>query len=320
MSQSFPNLLLSPSRSRTTAQSGPSRTDDTNARPISAARPSVVFPETMRRSAILEPEDNTTKVPGRIPSLARFPTTLGVAETLHASPSDSKGKGKGKGKSPSKVSRAGRGWPSTGFGLEQDGSSPTANPISSPTPSITPTTKRKARDSVTRSGDGQSKLASFGFFSDKPAKPVRGFDQEWDQEEDLADLEEEDPHGPLSGDSSGQRRGEDERGWGGVPAAPPHPDLRPAGLRELKRRGDEQERQNDRTRTRDLMLRGGDEDEEREQPLWPEASTSPQPGISTDDQSSLTTDDDMGMNGSVAAWYEGLEDRRSSEFGSLSDL
>ena len=221
------------------------------------------------------------------------------------------------------------GWPSTGFGLENPSSPSRLD--KSPTTSNTPKVKRKARDSLPRirsgSGEKRPKLASFGFFSDKPPKPVRGFERDWDQEEDLAlevDDDEDDQHQgqrQLVVDRPGLRV---EGRLGGVPEAPPHPELRPAGLRELKRRRDQQEclLAGIRDQVQDRYDGDGDEDGDgdKEEPLFPEACTSSQPGISTDDQSSLTTDDDLGMNGSVVDWYEGLEDRRSSEFGSIPEM
>lgn len=217
------------------------------------------------------------------------------------------------------------GWPSTGFELDlgHDNPSYPSHHDTSPSKSNTPKLKRKLddRDSLPRSGEKQPKLASFGFFSDKPPKPVRGFEQDWDQEEDLAlEDEDEDEEGQRQmGVGRPVRQGEEK--MGGVPEAPPHPDLRPAGLRELRRRQEEQERLLAESRSsRGGARRDEDGDGEMEEPLFPEASTSSQPGISTDDQSSLTTDDDLGMNGSVVAWYEGLEDRRSSEFGSIPEM
>lgn len=286
----------------------------------------------MRRSAILEPNDRALH---KVPSFARFPTDLGVPETFQpASPCIRKGK------SPTKLSRLDksttRGWPSTDFGLHQSSSPPPPPPPADTSPtgsgSITPRVKRKARESP--SGEKQSKLASFGFFSDNPPKAVRGFDQEWDQEEDFeleVDEHEE--------EATGRPRLADGSRMGRVPEPPPHPDLRAAGLRELKRRqlaldlertgqgtksvldahGDDPEHRYDEDQDQDQDY-DQDQDEERERPLFPEASISSQHGVSTDDQSSLTTDDDLGMNGSVAAWYEGLEDRRSSEFGSVSEM
>ena len=264
----------------------------------------------------------------KVPSLARFPTNLGVAETLHpGSPSTSKDK------SPTKPTPRARtpmsGWPSTGFGLDHPSSPSRLD--KPPTTFNSPKVKRKARDSLPRIGSGsgekQPKLASFGFFSDKPPKPVRGFERDWDQEEDLAlevDDDEEDQRqrqSQLLVDRPGLQV---EGRLGGVPEAPPHPELRPAGLRELKRRREHQERLLSEIRDQVQDRHDGDGDEggdgEKEEPLFPEASTSSRPGISTDDQSSLTTDDDLGMNGSDVDWYEGLEDRRSSEFGSIPEM
>jgi len=107
-----------------------------------------------------------------------------------------------------------------------------------------------------------------------------------------------------------------------VPLPPPHPSLRPAGLRELKRL--------EATRsTRPLVLNNDNEHEHDNEPeelfpdIQPSSSSSHTPtrhGGSSTSASSVTTESELGMNSSAVAWWDGLEDRRSSEFGSVPRL
>jgi hypothetical protein len=186
-------------------------------------------------------------------------------------------------------------------------------------------------------------LASFGFFGEKPKKATKGFDEDWEQEDDLP-FEGEDDENDLV------KEGRAEIGNGGkrlqaVPLPPPHPALRPAGVRELRRREEQAQKltMQDQTRSRiEHYTRPDDQDQENEiddinmndnELLFPELSSSSPPrnhhrsntsasASSTDEphqSSSLTTEDELGMdmNASAAAWWDGLEDRRSSEFGSF---
>lgn len=277
----------------------------------------------MHRSALLGSKGGKSNIDNKAPSLTRFPTDLGVSETvrLQTQTPMASTSSIAKGYKKSSKGRSSTGWPPTGFG---NLSSPVKPSFPSTTTTPTSKLKRKATDPNLRSESTsiQSKLASFGFFSDKPARPVRGFDQEWDEEEDLP-LDMLDYDHQERDHNAHQLMRRDTEVMMAIPEALPHPDLRPAGLRELKRRRlmTEQERDQGGQRQRhDLGLEQPvDEETEGQERLLPEASTlSSQLGISTDDQSSLTTDDDIGMNGSMAAWYAGLGDRRSSEFGSLS--
>jgi hypothetical protein len=167
----------------------------------------------------------------------------------------------------------------------------------------------------------QSKLAAFGFFGEKPKKAVRGFEEDWEQEDDLAfDHDLEADRVMHDQEQEEGRRKQDGR-LQAVPLPPPHPELRPAGLRELKRL--EAFRS-----TRPSFLTNDHEpepDNEIEE-LFPEiqpSSSSPgqRGGSSTSaSTSSVTTEDELNMNSSAVAWWDELEDRRSSEFGSVPRL
>jgi hypothetical protein len=220
-------------------------------------------------------------------------------------------------------------WPAFGFGeIDTTPSGATVRPDID-TPSASGSKRSKSKGSLGTAS--QSKLAAFGFFGDKRMKPVRGFDQEWEQEDDMPFEQEQEQEGDGAQkmgakDSKARRNCHLQK----VPPPPPHPELRPAGLRELKKR---------QARDRD---REPNDEHDHEQPLFPDIddgrgdlnnalppSSSPGASASTDDQhqsSSFTTstEDELGqgksmdMNSSAVAWWDGLEDRRSSEFGSLS--
>lgn len=190
-----------------------------------------------------------------------------------------------------KIRKSGSHWPE--FAIGPSTSSPNnATPRAkraSPPPSSTAT---------------QSRLAAFGFFADRPrpAKPVRGFDEDWDDEEDLAFEFDEDE--PSVEDQHGDGEREQVTMLGPVPEPPPHPSLRPAGLRELERR-----------RRQAAAVNGPPSSSSSPAPYPPSSSSQPG-GQATGEPSSLTTSSEE--VGSAAVWWAGLGDRRSSEFGSLS--
>jgi hypothetical protein len=118
-----------------------------------------------------------------------------------------------------------------------------------------------------------------------------------------------------------ERQKSEDRRLQAVPLPPPHPSLRPAGLRELKRL--------EATRsTRPLVLNNDYEHEHDNEPeeLFPEvqpsssSSHTPTRHGGSSSVSSVTTESELGMNSSAVAWWDGLEDRRSSEFGSVPRL
>jgi hypothetical protein len=267
------------------------------------------MPETIRRTSTPNRLSNTGFPTSR--SIARFPTTLGVAETIispdppkldHAKPTPKP--------ASSKQSRSsGSGWPAFGF----DETTPTQAARSRADKS--PSSSSKKRKTTSATTGTQSKLAAFGFFGEKAKKPIRGFEEDWEMEDDLPFDDDLAPDAEES-EERGQRN-EDTR-LQAVPLPPPHPSLRPAGLRELKRL--------EATRsTRPLVLNNDNEHEHDNEPeeLFPEvqpsSSSSHTPtrhGGSSTSASSVTTESELGMNSSAVAWWDGLEDRRSSEFGS----
>ena len=267
----------------------------------------MILPETIKRTS----NSGTTGIPSSR-SIARFPTNLGVAETIV--PPDSPIADQAKptpNPSHSKQSRSsGSGWPAFGF----DETTPTqaARLRADKSPSSS-SKKRKASTSGT-----QSKLAAFGFFGEKSKKPIKGFEEDWEMEDDLhfdndpaPDAEECDGRGQKSEDGRLQA----------VPLPPPHPSLRPAGLRELKRL--------EATRsTRPSVSNNDNEHEYDNEPeeLFPEVQHSsssthtPTRHGGSSSTSSVTTESELGMNSSAVAWWDGLEDRRSSEFDSVPRL
>ena len=280
------------------------------------------MPETVRRNTPMNKSSNTGIPTSR--SISRFATDLGVAETILPVNTSNDGQAKPTPKSnTAKQSRpSGSAWPAFGF----DDTTPTQAARSRRNDlgkEKSPSSSSKKRKTPTVPSGTQSKLAAFGFFGDKPRKAVRGFEDEWDMEDDLPFDHD------LEGDAMPEEKDEKEEGLRSVPAPPPHPDLQSAGLRELKRR--------EATRsTRPpfaLNDNNGNEhelDNEMEnENLFPDvqpSSSSPRHGGSSTSASasasasSVTTEDELNMNSSAAAWWDGLEDRRSSEFGSVPRL
>jgi hypothetical protein len=269
----------------------------------------MIMPETIRRTTTL----NNTGVPTSR-SIARFPTTLGVAETIispdppkvdHAKPTPK----------PAVVRQSrssGSGWPAFGF----DETTPTQAARSRADRS--PSSSAKKRKIPSATSGTQSKLAAFGFFGEKLKKPIKGFEEDWEMEDDLPFDDDPAPEAD-EWDERGQKS--EDRRLQAVPLPLPHPSLRPAGLRELKRL--------EATRsTRPLVLNHDNEHEHDNEPeeLFPEvqpsssSSHTPTRHGGSSSASSVTTESELGMNSSAVAWWDGLEDRRSSEFGSVPRL
>jgi len=262
------------------------------------------MPETMRRMSTLFKLGRPSR------SIARFPTDLGVGETIHPVNVQTRGDDTPRSKQPRSA------WPSFAFGPGDNDVTPTGPRKMDITPSATASGSK--RKSAVGAGSGsQAKLAAFGFFGDKRAKKVRGFDEAWDQEDDIP-FEFDYDHGAEDTSGRGEvttRLGPDESHLQRVPLPPPHPDLRPAGLRELRKR----ERERDHLDVEDEQPLFPDNDNDNDNDLNPPLSSSSPGASTTDDQSSsFTTTTDGGVGSSAAAWWDGLEDRRSSEFGSLA--
>ncbi|WVR06872.1 hypothetical protein IAU60_003908 [Kwoniella sp. DSM 27419] len=194
-------------------------------------------------------------------------------------------------------------------------------------PSSAPERKRKSPASVIGQAE-QSKLASFGFFGDRSRrrKSSRDLEKEWEEEENHHFEEDELPRRSVLTGTQAITAEATPRKLGKVPAAPYHPSLRPAGVRELERRAknaagrddyrrsESKEGQQSLTRGRkDAAYERGDLMDERddaEGPLFP-ASSSTGPTSSSQSGSGARTP------GSTKDWWEGLEQRRGSEFGTM---
>nr|XP_031863453.1 uncharacterized protein CI109_001329 [Kwoniella shandongensis]KAA5530525.1 hypothetical protein CI109_001329 [Kwoniella shandongensis] len=188
--------------------------------------------------------------------------------------------------------------------------------------------KRKATSSGRSSTGSQTKLAAFGFFGDKGKGKAREaeFGREWDEEEDH-DFDEDEPV------EKKQDRGDLGQALARVPEPPLHPDLRPAGIREMKRRAamDSQPHPPSSLTTtahttspataivhtpkkqRGLTKGENGEEEDHEAPLFERTSSSSWNGTS----SSQTNSSGIQTPGSTRAWLDGLGERRGSEFGTM---
>lgn len=277
------------------------------------------MPETIRPGT----KSNTGVPTSR--SIAKFPTNLGVSETILPPASTPKATEKSKASTArqSRSSGSASGWPAFGF----DEITPTQAPRSRNEES--PSSSSKKRKTTSATTGTQSKLAAFGFFGEKPKKVIRGFEEDWEMEDDLSFDREPAPDAEI--DDQHEQDQDQERDKGrrlqAVPAPPPHPSLRPAGLRELKRL-----EATPSTRPPFVLdhdhKNAHDYDNEPEQlfpEIQPSSSSSNTPtrhgGSSTSaSASSITTESELGMNSSAVAWWEGLEDRRSSEFESIPRL
>ncbi|KAK8864590.1 hypothetical protein IAR55_001840 [Kwoniella newhampshirensis] len=198
--------------------------------------------------------------------------------------------------------------------------------------------KRKPSSAGGSDVGNQTKLAAFGFFGDKGkgrGKQV-GFEREWKDEED----HHFDEDGPVEG-----RKSVNVDGLGQVPEPPLHPDLQPAGIRELRRRSaaakeSSQLRQDTSssltavhpptpraptlqasTPKRQYPTKRKSKEEESEEgemgendaPLFERHSSSSWGGTG----SSQTTSVGIRTPGSTRAWLDGLGERRTSEFGTM---
>jgi len=275
----------------------------------------VIMPETIRRATAL----STTSIPNSR-SITKFPTKLGVAETIISPdpPIADCSKATPKPSSSRQPRSSGSGWPAFGF----DETTPTQAARSRVDKSPSSSSKKRKTSSATTGT--QSKLAAFGFFGEKSKKPIKGFEEDWEKEDDLPfddDLALD--AGDHMQEWNERRQGNLDEGLQPVPLPPPHPSLRPAGLRELKRL--------EATRsTRPLVLNHNDEHEHENDnelealfpDVQPSSSSSHTPtrhgGCSS--ASSVTTESELDMNSSAVAWWDELEDRRSSEFGSVPPI
>ncbi|KAK6909690.1 hypothetical protein I203_103711 [Kwoniella mangroviensis CBS 8507] len=178
--------------------------------------------------------------------------------------------------------------------------------------------KRKSR-STTDEKAQQSKLASFGFFNDRPNKRmIRDFERKWEDEEDLdIDIPED--------DQVIEAGHEEEKGKGKkldkVPLPPLHPSLRPAGIKELQRR----ERDRSRSESRGLLDPGITPNRKNTTTTAAAAMTlsSPEPPLFDMRTSSLTSGTGSSQTswsktpGSTREWWDKLGNRRTSEFGTM---
>jgi hypothetical protein len=237
-------------------------------------------------------------------------------------------KGKSASKSPTTTpklkSRSNSGWPAFGFDEMTPTNPGNKRPSNSDhgSPNQSSTKKRKSSPTTAKPAGTQSKLAAFGFFGEKPKKAIRGFEEDWEMEDDLPfEMDLDHDHEPESRQEDDRR----ESGMRAVPPPPPHPALRPAGLKELKKREEALAASRPRFERLDDKDDDNDNDNDIEQ-LFPDvqASSSQTPAhvgssTSASASSSFTTDDELtGIGSSAAAWWDGLEDRRSSEFGSFT--
>ncbi|WWC89129.1 uncharacterized protein L201_004047 [Kwoniella dendrophila CBS 6074] len=201
--------------------------------------------------------------------------------------------------------------------------------------------KRKARSSSDQ--NEQSKLASFGFFNDKPNKKLkRDFENKWEDEDDLQIPEDEDGDRDERNCILSNRITQDNQGnkkLGKVPNAPYHPSLRPAGIRELERRT----RLDDKSVSEEGMKKSnfktpplnrkslalpkinGDnaaEEVEVEEEESPSLFDNNNNYNSKNDSHSSSSQSDLSSStfqtpGSTKEWWDKLGDRRTSEFGTM---
>ncbi|WWC94606.1 hypothetical protein V866_001453 [Kwoniella sp. B9012] len=178
--------------------------------------------------------------------------------------------------------------------------------------------KRKSR-STTDEKEQQSKLASFGFFNDKPNKRMnREFEKKWKDEEDLDIDIPEDDQVIEAGQEEGKGKG---KKLDKVPLPPLHPSLRPAGIKELQRR----QRENSKSEFRGLPDSGVTPNRKNTTTTAATAITlsSPEPPLFDVRTSSLTSGTGSSQTswsktpGSTREWWDKLGNRRTSEFGTM---
>ncbi|WVQ67260.1 uncharacterized protein L199_005455 [Kwoniella botswanensis] len=179
--------------------------------------------------------------------------------------------------------------------------------------------KRKSRSTADEK-EQQSKLASFGFFNDRPNKRMnRDFEKKWEDEEDLdIDIPEDDQV-----IEAGQ---EEEKGKGKkldkVPSPPLHPSLRPAGIRELQRREGEKSRSGFRG-SPDQGITPNRKNTTTTAAAAAITLSSPEPPLFDVRTSSLTSGTGSSQTswsktpGSTREWWDKLGNRRTSEFGTM---
>lgn len=190
-----------------------------------------------------------------------------------------------------------------------------------PTPPKASGSKKRKSDSQS---PGQTKLAAFGFFPEPPILQSRpshvAFAKDWDAEEDL-DLAEDQDAPLLSSSPSIRGATVTRKSLGKVPEAPHHPGLRPAGVVELRRR---QNRSKPSTPSSPLTDVPRSSPTPAPFPLDKKATLTGHTSSSSgqDDTSSLTSEDPLFPENRDEAdrareWFEGIGNRRSSEFGSF---
>lgn len=183
--------------------------------------------------------------------------------------------------------------------------------LSAPPPPAPPSSQntsakrmRPSTSSRRSEGEGQTKLAAFGFFGETKRPKEADFGKDWEEDEDL----EFEPDDPLGTEELPRQSAAvvEKAGLGSSPNAPYHPSLRPAGIREMQRR------EREAPPTAGLIV---DAEERKDSPPFPVPRRS-----STDESSSLSTDAEgiggpMGdMTESVREWWDTIGQRRSSEF------
>ncbi|WRT66555.1 uncharacterized protein IL334_003514 [Kwoniella shivajii] len=202
-------------------------------------------------------------------------------------------------------------------------STPTSH---SPSPSTSSqnANKRKSKSRLTNEKE-QSKLASFGFFGDRPKKKLkRDFDKRWDDEEDFDFPEDKHP----SSEQDKAQEGISNKGilMSKVPEAPHHPSLRPAGIQELEKRARASGSHSEGKPTSSLTKkrRGTSSSPEIEPPLFERTDSVTlvfSPGADSNDIGQSTTSssqsDEMKTPGSTRDWFDKLGNRRGSEFGTM---
>lgn len=275
----------------------------------------MIMPETIRRTTT---PSTTNMLNSR--SITKFPTKLDVAETMLSPdpPIADCSKATPKPSSSRQPRSSGSGWPAFGF----DETTPTQAARSRVDKSPSCSSKKRKIPSATTGT--QSKLAAFGFFGEKSKKPIKGFEEDWEMEDDLPFDDDLAPDADDVHQEWDERRQCEKDGrLQAVPLPPPHPSLRPAGIRELKRP--------EATRSaRPLVLNHDNlyehENDNELEALFPDvqpsssSSHTPTRHGGSSSASSVTTESELGMNSSAVAWWDELEDRRSSEFGSVPPI
>ena len=196
-----------------------------------------------------------------------------------------------------------------------------------------PSRSKKRKSEV--NDHSQARLASFGFFKDEPERAHKeSFDLGWGEEENLEFEEEREDnqgHAKASTPSAHVRRSSKSGGKSllPVPDAPYHPSLRKAGIEELKRR-EARTRVNSNVsptktptaKTTTTTPKTSTKATSRAQAREMKAPTPATPSLAlpSDTSSSPTSSSLPPKDESARDWLEGISHRRTSEFGSLSEL